>query len=680
MIDYNQIWIGSIGCQMLPLAHRIFVPMTLMPMFYISLHIPIQPRVIKVYSLKITNPSLKNELISEESRKSTPRHGENLSDSDLILSINKISDRFENQTSSSTLPISPHNKVKKRQRIPEKWSRNVRQKLRNSGKEYKMSNKNKTRPAKSVKAACTEKCKLRCFNNFSEQDRQNIFSSYWSLANIEKQRQFIHNSMVTNEPRYRYVREGGIRPVRQKNMKYFFTINENVTRVCKVFFMNTLNINSRIIRTVLEKSNKVANVLLESDQRGKHGNQPKVKPEIREGIKAFIESIPKIESHYTRAHSSKLFIDGSKTVTNLHKDYVIQCKEKKIEYGNYQLFYRIFNTEHNISFFSPKKDQCELCVAYENSDENQKNCLKQEYDIHISEKEMSRAEKKSDKVKKFSNTIVAVYDMQAVMQLPKGDVSVFYYKSKLNVINFTIYNMIDNDCDCFVWDESCANRGSNELGTCVLRFIKEKSINNNIQHFVFYSDNCAGQQKNKFMLAIYFYAVRYLNVESITHKYLIKGHTQNEGDSVHSLIERNVKRHLKSGPIYTPETFISVIRNAKKTGNPYKVFEMCFEDFYDVKQLHSDIGPIVMKQIKMNDVKILKVMQDNPNKLFYKTSYSQENFEEATVIKKNASKEIQLVQLFTVKPGISESKKSGLLELVNKNLIPKYYKSFYENL
>ena len=36
----------------------------------------------------------------------------------------------------------------------------------------------------------------------------------------------------------------------------------------------------------------------------------------------------------------------------------------------------------------------------------------------------------------------------------------------------------------------------------------------------------------------------------ITHKYFIKGHSQNEGDSCHSLIERQVKRLLRNGPIY----------------------------------------------------------------------------------------------------------------------------------
>ena len=35
---------------------------------------------------------------------------------------------------------------------------------------------------------------------------------------------------------------------------------------------------------------------------------------------------------------------------------------------------------------------------------------------------------KKKKKKKESDSVVVVHDLQAVMQLPKGDVSVFYYK------------------------------------------------------------------------------------------------------------------------------------------------------------------------------------------------------------------------------------------------------------
>ena len=50
--------------------------------------------------------------------------------------------------------------------------------------------------------------------------------------------------------------------------------NEKI-RVCKVFYKNTLDITDRAIRTILEKKYKLADTLLQPDQRGKHFKQLK---------------------------------------------------------------------------------------------------------------------------------------------------------------------------------------------------------------------------------------------------------------------------------------------------------------------------------------------------------------------------------------------------------------------
>ena len=197
---------------------------------------------------------------------------------------------------------------------------------------------------------------------------------------------------------------------------------------------------------------------------------------------------------------------------------------------------------------------------------------------------------------------------------------------------------------------------------------------------IFYSDNCSGQQKNGFMLALYIYEVDKLDINSITHKYLIKGHTQNEGDSAHSLIERQVKRILKSGPIYTPEGLITAIRTAKKKGDPFKVKELCYDDFYNIKILPNEVGPMNIKAFRISEVKVLKVMKESPTSVFYKYSYAEE-YQEVKILKdKNHEKNIQLVKCFKEKPGITSKKKDGLVDLCEKNLIIKPYHLFYKNL
>jgi len=46
--------------------------------------------------------------------------------------------------------------------------------------------------------------------------------------------------------------------------------------------------------------------------------------------------------------------------------------------------------------------------------------------------------------------------------------------------------------------------------------------------------------------------MKFPNINSIMHKYLITGYTQNEGDCVQSTIEKHVKNSLKFDSIYVP--------------------------------------------------------------------------------------------------------------------------------
>ena len=50
-------------------------------------------------------------------------------------------------------------------------------------------------------------------------------------------------------------------------------------------------------------------------------------------------------------------------------------------------------------------------------------------------------------------------------------------------------------------------------------------------------------------------------------------------------IEKQIKRYLKASSIYIPEQYATMIRTAKKSGTPYHVFDLTFEDFFDLKLL-----------------------------------------------------------------------------------------------
>ncbi|XP_039281015.1 uncharacterized protein LOC120350647 [Nilaparvata lugens] len=371
----------------------------------------------------------------------------------------------------------------------------------------------------------------------------------------------------------------------------------------------------------------------------------------------------------------------------MYRLYIEKCRENGEQFVKQHFYQDILNTKFNLSFFRPKKDQCSICESYKNSSEEEKNVKLASQEKHRQECEWAHQEKSRDKTVALSNDkdiLLCSFDLQAVMPLPYANASTFYYKSKLNVYNFTVYNIPDKKGFCYMWHEGEAKRGACEIATCIYNFLQ---YNGEGKHDIFYSDNCAAQNKNKFLVSMYLYVVENLNVQKISHKFLIVGHTENEGDSMHSTIEKERNRVLRSNPIYVPSELYSIAKTAKKTGSAYIVREMSTEDFIDWKKVNELTGKNFNineknQRVQWNEIKMLEVRKEQPLKLFYKTSYEQSEYEVIDVVRKcrGRRKEISLHPLYNSPPSIPSNKKNDLISLCKENLIPKKYHNFFSSL
>lgn len=185
-------------------------------------------------------------------------------------------------------------------------------------------------------------------------------------------------------------------------------------------------------------------------------------------------------------------------------------------------------------------------------------------------------------------------------------------------------------------------------------------------------------------MTMYLYTVENYDIQEIIHKYLIIGHTENEGDSMHSCIEKERARVLKNGPIYVPSELITIAKSAKMKGKPYEVKEMSTEDFVDWKKLSKTMGSNFNvnengEKVLFNDIKIVKVKKDEPSKIFYKTSYNQEEFNIINIRKKTRTQRVNLtlVPAYDSAPPIPINKKNDLLSLCNDKLIPRKHHNFF---
>ena len=125
--------------------------------------------------------------------------------------------------------------------------------------------------------------------------------------------------------------------------------------------------------------------------------------------------------------------------------------------------------------------------------------------------------------------------------------------------------MGQGDAYCYVWNEADASRGACEIASCVFSFLKTL-FKQNIKYVTTYSDNCSGQNRNKHFIAMLWYSLRLLDFNSITHKYLERGHTQNENDSVQSCIERA----MKNVSLFATAQLATLIHTARRS-KPYIV-------------------------------------------------------------------------------------------------------------
>lgn len=92
-------------------------------------------------------------------------------------------------------------KSRNRQRRRDEWKDIKRKCLKNVGKAY-LSRNGVRGDGKSLKQSCPATCRLKCFQKFTEQDRNQIFLSFWQLGDHSRHWDYIANHTQVAETRY----------------------------------------------------------------------------------------------------------------------------------------------------------------------------------------------------------------------------------------------------------------------------------------------------------------------------------------------------------------------------------------------------------------------------------------------------------------------------------------------
>lgn len=351
-----------------------------------------------------------NDLVGSDDEPSKTETGQSTVDKTVIEAGN--SGKQDAHSSTEAKPRS-----RKRKRNIEEWKHTIRKRRRQSGQEYENSKGKKTRKRQiQSRKDCEGKCKFHCSRHISAEDRSAAFNEFWGLDDTAKQTFYARTTEKCIKERTRTAT--GISR-RTYSFKYYFAKGDDKVRVCKEFYLTTLDISQRRIEWHYKKA--ADNDF--TDRRGRASGRSRTSDATIQLIKEHIQSFPRIPSHYCRQQTKREFLEPG---LSLAKMYAEKCKADDVVPVKIHLYRSVFNYDFNIGFFVPKKDRCDTCMEYEAQDENtMTEQLKEKHNKHINDKNETRTERDEDR--KSENTVVC-FDLQNVLTCPRANISIFLQK------------------------------------------------------------------------------------------------------------------------------------------------------------------------------------------------------------------------------------------------------------
>lgn len=472
---------------------------------------------------------------------------------------------------------------------------------------------------------------------------------------------------------------------------YHLTDAQGLThQVCLHFLIKCLQISKTKINRATNA--KISNPNADERRGGFHNKNSNITD--KSFLKSFIKKFPSYESHYrpSKSNSTTKYLNPSLNIIKMYREYCLLCRAMKRKVLTEWMFRHIFNTQFNLKFGRLKVDTCNTC--------DKLNARLKCFDTNEHEKWLNEKEKHLALVEKYKfiyeetirsvrnnndNVEVLTFDLQRALEMPRLTTNVAYYKRQLWLYNLCIYDEIRRIGHMYVWPESMASRGAQEVASCMIRHLRE-NLPKNTKRLILNSDSCYGQNRNiklALILKKFIDSWPYPDLNSIEQRYFIVGHSYNSCDRCFGLIEKQKK---KTENIFIPAHWINVMRQAKKTDPKFIVTEMRNEDFIASDPLQS---LIVNRKKSVNGQKISwnkfqSIIYDRASPFILKAkevSQIEAPTIEISLQRKGVSTKLRKVNLPLMYPNgrpIDKKKYEDLKELLK--FIPKDYHSFFNAL
>ena len=507
---------------------------------------------------------------------------------------------------------------------------------------------------------CQSGCPFKCLD-INDDERSTAFDLYYASQSKAEQ-QALLSQLIAIAPVKRRRSDSNKRIYIEYHLP---TVSDTGRRrVCKPCFLATFDLTVQTVRTIVDKVRTYKLGTITSG--GAHNSEDEAK---KNAMRQWLKKQPAIPSHYCRKSTGRVYLPASvKSISNLYQMYkadIPQC----ISEG---LFRKIFKEEFNIGIHCPRKDKCSKCIQAERGELDAR-----ELEDHLKTKQAIKERKSESRKKQNQKRRSVDFDLEKVLNTPHMDSMLVGYCRRYAYYNESLFDSYDKSGVCYLWGEQDAKRGANEVAAVLTDYLMRLDAQG-VEEVEFFSDSCAGQNRNRGIFScLLVISKRLMNIRMITVTYLLSGHTEMTADSIHSTIERSIKRAV----VWAPSEWPTVVRNARKKPCPYETRPLRREDVRNwmdhllfTNNLDED-----KKKVPWGKIRIFRVTE---GKALYSTTPYDADLK-AIVFRRDqrGRPHRELPPPAYAEPiGIAPAKYNDLVNLCDKGVIPVEYRQEYRSM